>query len=244
MHSTQNSANHSANSASAQSASSSESLFQFFQEGTAAFRAAADQVADAAVYQFRPVVERLTESLGGLASAIADIPFIHVATGIPGLSWLLAALGQVSEEKVQAEVRQLQQQYPAETPDQLAQRVVADFTFKAAGVGLVTNFIPPAAGLLSLVDLGAVSALQAKMIYRIAAIYGFSVSDPTRRGEVLVIWALFTSGSSILKSGLNLVELIPGLGAAIGITSDAALLYGVGYLASRFYRAKQMVPGV
>lgn len=110
---------------------------------------------------------------------------------------------------------------------------------RAAGIGLVTNFVPPLALLLFAVDLGAIAALQAEMIYRIAAIYGFPPHEPTRRGEVLTIWGLSIGGSGMVKTGLSLVELLPGIGTVVGITSDAALLSGLGYLASQFYQTKQ-----
>ncbi|PSN17021.1 hypothetical protein C7271_19915 [filamentous cyanobacterium CCP5] len=77
------------------------------------------------------------------------------------------------------------------------------------------------------------------MIYRIAAIYGFAPADASRRGEVLALWFVASSGGNAIKAGLSFPELIPGIGAAVGIATDAGLLYAVGWLASRFYAAKQ-----
>jgi uncharacterized protein (DUF697 family) len=151
----------------------------------------------------------------------------------------MAALGQVNVERVQQEVDALRQQYPLDTPDRLAQRVIADTAWKAAGIGLVTNIIPPVALMLFAADLGAISALQAEMIYRIAIIYGFSPTDVARRGEVLAIWSLSTGSSGALKMGLSFVELLPGIGAVVGSAGDATLLYSLGHLACRFYEAKQ-----
>lgn len=188
-----------------------------------------------------PAIERGTELLGRTVAPIADLPFVKFATAIPGISWLLAALGQVNAEVVRKDVEKLRQDYPLETPEQLAQRVMMQTTWRAAQVGLLTNIIPPAALFLFAVDIGAIAALQAEMIYRIAAIYGFSPDDSARRGEVLSIWALSTGSSGFLKSGLSFVELLPGIGAAVGITSDAALLYGVGFLACRYYETKKTV---
>lgn len=189
-------------------------------------------------------IEQGTETVGRLVTPIAESPMVRYATKVPGMSWLMAALGQVDVEKVQQEVEALKRQYPADTPLELAQRVMVDSAWKAAQVGLVTNFIPPVAFAASALDLGAVAALQANMIYRIAAIYGFSSTEPARRGEVLAIWGLSSSGSGVLKSGLNLVELLPGLGTAIGVTADAALLYGVGYLACQYYETKRNGPTI
>ena len=196
-----------------------------------AFQAVADKL-----YQ---LIEQSTETVGKIVTPIAENPLIKFATKVPGISWLMAALGQVDVEKVQREVDELRRSYPLESAEQLAQRVIVETAWRAAGIGLVTNFIPPLALMLFAVDLGAIAALQAGMIYRIAAIYGFPPHEQTRRGELLAIWGLSAGGSGVLKMGLGLVELLPGIGAAVGITSDAALLYGLGYLATRFYETKQ-----
>ena len=65
---------------------------------------------------------------------------------------------------------------------------MTDTAMQAAGIGLITNFVSPVALALTLVDIGAVAALQANMLYRIAAIYGYSPDEDARRGEVLTIW--------------------------------------------------------
>lgn len=188
------------------------------------------------LYQF---VDRGTETVGKTIAPIADNPAIKWATKVPGINWFMAALGQVNVEIVQREVDALRQQYPLDTPDRLAQRVIADTAWKAAGIGLVTNIIPPVALMLFAADLGAISALQAEMIYRIAIIYGFSPTDAARRGEVLAIWSLSTGSSGALKMGLSFIELLPGIGAVVGSAGDATLLYTLGHLACRFYEAKQ-----
>lgn len=219
--------------------SSFEEAARMMQAIAAALQGAANTAGDAIVDLAYPAIVQSTELLGRTVAPIADLPFIKFATGIPGVSWLLAAVGQVNAEKVQAKVTELRRQYPLETKEQLAQRVMAEATWRAAQVGLLTNILPPAALFLFAADIGAVSALQADMIYQIAAIYGFSAQDIARRGEVLAIWGLSTSSSGFLKSGLSFAELLPGIGAAIGVTSDAALLYGVGFLACRYYEIRQ-----
>jgi uncharacterized protein (DUF697 family) len=184
------------------------------------------------------LVEQSTETAGRIVAPIADNPLIKYATKLPGINWLMAALGQVDEQVVQQEVAALRQKYPTDTTEQLAQRVITETVWRAAQIGLVTNFLPPLAVMLFAVDLGAIAALQAKMIYQVAAIYGFAPEDPTRRGEVLAIWGLSTGSSGFLKTGLSFVEILPGVGAAVGITTDAALIYAVGMLACQFYETK------
>jgi uncharacterized protein (DUF697 family) len=193
--------------------------------------------------QLYQLVERSTVTIGKVVTPIANNPLVRFATKVPVISWLFAALGQVNVTSVQNDVEKLRQRYPLDSTDQLAHRIMAETAWKAAGVGLLTNALPPMALMLFAVDIGAIAALQAKMIYRIATLYGFSPTDPTRQGEVLTLWGLSTGSSSFVKSGLSIVEIIPGLGALVGVTSDAALLYTMGYFACRFYEEKRRVEG-
>ncbi|MGF1568195.1 MAG: EcsC family protein [Nodosilinea sp.] len=215
---------------------------QVMQAVVAVLDEATASTGNALVSAWQPILEPLTKSVGQVVGPITNLPFIQYATVLPGVKWLLAALGQVNVETVRSEVDDLRQQYPLETKRALAQRVMAETAVKAASVGLVTNFLPPMAFALALVDIGAVTALQASMIYRIAAIYGYSPEDSDRRGEVLAIWLLSSTSSGLLKSGLSFVELVPGLGTAVGVATDATLIYTVGYLACRYYETKRDAP--
>jgi uncharacterized protein (DUF697 family) len=187
------------------------------------------------------VIEQGTETVGKTVEPIANNPLTKFATKMPGLSWLMAALGQVDIDVVQQDVDKLRRTYPLESTEDLAQRVVAEAAWNAAGVGFVTNFAPPLALMLLAVDLGAVAAIQAKMIYHIAAVYNFSPTDPARLGEVMAIWGLSTGGSSAMKAGLSIVELLPGIGTVAGSFGNAAMVYGLGQVACRFYEAKQRI---
>lgn len=200
---------------------------------------AASSIEAAISSPLQDLVEQGTETIGHMVTPIAENPLVKYATKLPGVSWLMAALGQVNAEAVEQDVAALRQQYPLENSAQLAQRVVADSAFRAARIGLLTNIVPPFALMLLAVDIAAVTALQAEMVYRIAAIYGFSLDEPARRGEVLALWGLSMGGSSVLKAGLSIVEVIPLLGAAVGIASNAALLQSLGHVAIQFYEKKQ-----
>jgi uncharacterized protein (DUF697 family) len=202
-------------------------IANFFRVMNESLQNSVDSAGDAFIRFIYPAIEQATRLVGQTVAPIADIPFIKYATGIPGLSWLLAALGQVNADKVEREVAELRANFPLYTDVQLAQRVISKTTFRAAQVGLLTNIIPPVAVFLFALDIGAIAALQAEMIYKIAAIYGFSIGDVERRGEVLAIWAIFTGGSGTLKSGLSFLELLPGAGTVIGITSDATIIYAL-----------------
>lgn len=190
----------------------------------------------------QPWLEPLTASVGQVVAPVANHPFMQGLTLVPGLRWLLAALGQVNVNQVRQGVDDLRRTQPQADRRALARQVMADTTLKAAGVGLATNLAPPLAILLSWVDVGAVAALQATMIYRIAAIYGYSPEDSERRGEVFTVWLLSASASGLVKSGLGLVETLPWLGTAVGVATDATLIYSVGYWACRYYETKQTQP--
>ena len=213
------------------------------QQLKAAIASAASTIEGAIAFPIQNMVEQGTETIGNIVTPIAENPLVKYATKLPGISWLMAALGQVNAEEVAQDVALLQHQHPLETPEQLAQRVIADSAFRAARIGLLTNIVPPFALMLLAVDIAAVTALQAKMVYRIAAIYGFSLNEPARRGEVVALWGLSMGGSSVLKAGLSVVEVIPLLGAAVGIASNAALLQSLGYVAIQFYEKKQAALG-
>ncbi|WP_052049969.1 EcsC family protein [Leptolyngbya sp. KIOST-1] len=197
---------------------------------------------NAVVSRLQPVLEPVTTTVGSVIGPIVSLPFIQYATALPGLRVLLAALGQVNVAGVRSQVDELRSQYPLDDKRGLAQRVMAETALKAAGVGLATNFLPPIAFTLTLVDIGAVAALQASMIYRIATIYGYSPTDHDRRGEVLAIWLLSSTTAGMVKSGLSIAELIPGLGALLGVATDASLIYSVGYFACRYYETKRSAP--
>ncbi|MGD1860051.1 MAG: EcsC family protein [Leptolyngbyaceae cyanobacterium] len=228
----------SSNSASARSDAGINQVAQAFQVFSETLQNQFNTIGDSIIDWLYPAIAQATQLIGRTVAPIADLPFIKLATGIPGLSWLLAALGQVSADKVSREVANLRINHPLETDEQLVYRVIAATSLRAAQIGLLTNIVPPVALFLFAVDLGAIAALQAEMIYKIAAIYGFSTDDAERRGEVLAIWAVFTGSSGTLKSSFSFLELLPGAGTVIGISSDAAIIYGVGFLACRYYTVK------
>ena len=145
--------------------------------------------------------------------------------------------------KAEAEVRKLQQEHPDESPSQIAHRIMVEKAKRAGGIGLATSVLPGAALAFLAVDLAATTQLQAEMVHQIAAAYGLDLKDPARKGEVLGIFGLGLGGSRLLKAaGLGLLRNIPFAGAVIGASSNATMLYSLGYAACRFYEAKQKSP--
>ena len=212
---------------------------QTFQSAVNNMSNATTAVGDTFVPPAVRLVEQTTESVGKFVAPIAENPLIKYAGKLPGINFLMTALGNIDLDKAQQEVDKLKQEYPQETSQQLAHRVIVDTALKGGGIGLLSNFVPPLALALFAVDIVAVTTLQAEMVYRIAAVYGFELKDSTRRGEVLAIFGLSVAGSGVTKVGLGLVELIPGVGAVVGASSNAAVLYSLGYAACQFYEAKK-----
>ncbi|PSF37923.1 hypothetical protein C7H19_08075 [Aphanothece hegewaldii CCALA 016] len=196
------------------------------------------QASESVIPRVHDFVEKGTERVGQIVTPVVSHPWVKYATKVPVIKWLMAILGQVDIQKVKQDVQKLQQEYPLEKPDQLAQRIIKTTVLQASGVGLITNFIPPLALALLPLDLAAVTVLQAEMIYRIAAVYGFSIEDPTRRGEILAIWWLSTNSSGFVKAGFSIFEIIPVVGTFVGVASNAALLTLVGNVAGKYYEEK------
>ncbi len=184
-------------------------------------------------------VEQGTETVGQFVTPLAENPVVKFAAKVPGISLLFTALGHIDREKAQKDLDKLRQEHPQETPEQLAHRIMVDTAMMAGGIGIITNFVPPLALTLFAIDIAAITTLQAEMVYRIAGAYGFSLQEPTRRGEVLAVFGLSLGGSGTLKVGLSPIELLPVVGTFVGASSNAALIYSLGYIACRFYEAKR-----
>ncbi len=184
-------------------------------------------------------LEKTTESVGETLHPIAESAAVDYVAKMPGLKWITSALGRVDKASALEDVLKLKQKHPDDSAEELAHHLIVDATIKAGGVGLAANIVPPVALGLFAVDLAAVSALQSEMLYRIAAAYDFNISDPARKGEGLTIFALSAGTSTAMKAGLSAIELLPVVGAAIGASSNAAMLYSFGTAASQFYKKKR-----
>lgn len=194
-------------------------------------------LAQATIAETQKILERTTEQTGQTLQAISDNPILKSIDKIFGLDWLMTLLGEVDIAKTQAVVNKLKTKYPQESTDEIVHRLIVQKAWQAGRLGLITNIIPPVAALLLGVELIATAKLQAEMVYEIAAAHGLDLNEPARRGEVLAIFGL-SLGGDILKTGLSIVEIMPGIGAVVGASSNAALLYVLGRTASRFYQGK------
>lgn len=196
-----------------------------------------DSLTETLTTEAQKLLEKTTSSTGQTLEWIASNPVLRSADNIIGLDWLMTFLGQVDTSKIEAKVAQMRSQYPDETPQQIAHRLIIDKTWRGGRLGLLTNIVPPIAALFLGIELIATTKLQTEMVYEIAAAYNLDLNQPARRGEVLAIFGL-SLGADVLKTGLSIIEIIPGIGAVVGASTNAALLYVLGQTACRFYEAK------
>lgn len=176
--------------------------------------------------------------VGGTAGKHTYQVLSQITDFVAGTPILRKMVNQVDLVKVEESVKVLKQKYPQETPRQISHRLMLEKAIYAGSSGLLTSLVPGQAAALFVVDLTATSALQAEMVYQIAAAYGLDLRDPVRKGEVLTIFGLALGGNRAIKAGLELLQNAPVAGAVIGASSNAVMLYTVGYAACRFYEAK------
>ncbi|WP_013321562.1 hypothetical protein [Gloeothece verrucosa] len=182
-------------------------------------------------------IDNTTYKTGETLQSIANFPYVKQVSKFLKQDWFLTLLGEVNTQKIQDYVDKLKNQYPLETPRQIANRIILDRCWKAGGIGLFTNFLPPLAILLLGLEMAAMTQLQSEMVFYIAAAYNLDLHNPSRRGEVLAIFGL-AFGGGIAKTGLNVVEIIPGIGPIVGASTDALILAILGLTACQYYEGK------
>lgn len=198
----------------------------------------ASKTAETATKESMKLFDRTALETGKALSFIGENPVVKKFAEVFRAQWLLNLVGQVDIDKAESQVRKLQQEYPDESPNEIAHRIMVEKSLYAGGIGFVSSMIPGLALALLGVDVVATTALQAEMVYQIAGAYQMDLKDPARRGEVLAIFGLSLGGSAALKGGLGVLRNLPVAGMAIGASSNAVMLYGLGYAACRFYEAK------
>jgi uncharacterized protein (DUF697 family) len=137
----------------------------------------------------------------------------------------------------------LKRKFPDDKPQDIANRIIAEKAMIAAGSGFASSMIPGSATLLFAGDLAANTALQAEMVYQIAACYELDLESSERKGEILTIFGLAFGGNYAAKTGLKAISRnIPVAGVVIGASSNAVLMYSLGRLACQFYESQQNNP--
>ncbi|MBW4668274.1 MAG: EcsC family protein [Cyanomargarita calcarea GSE-NOS-MK-12-04C] len=194
---------------------------------------------EAVAKQTHKLIENITHAVGEVADSIGNNWLIRRLSGVLNLNWLVGAVDSVNLDKAEEVVRKLKLEHPNESPSQISHRIMVEKATKAGAIGLATSILPGTAIALLAIDLAATTQLQSEMVYEIAALYGLDLKDPARKGEVLAIFGLALGGGRLLKqTGLVLLRNVPFAGAAIGASSNATMIYSLGYAACRFYEAK------
>jgi uncharacterized protein (DUF697 family) len=183
-------------------------------------------------------IDQTTQGAGQAVTFVGNLPWVKRVAGVLRLDWLVGISDRVNLDKAQAEVKQLQQEYPNEYPSEIAHRIMVQKAIQAGGVGLASSILPGVAAALLAIDLAATTAIQTEMVYEIAAAYGMDLHDPARKGEVLAIFGLALGGGNAMKAGLGFLRNVPLAGAMIGASTNATMLYALGYAAREFYEAK------
>ncbi|NDJ21504.1 EcsC family protein [Nostoc sp. B(2019)] len=221
------------------SAEAEPSVFESFVKNVAQVVSTAIEVGQAATKQTHNLIEQTTQTTGKVVNRLSENWLIRKLSGVLNLNWLIGATDVVDLEKAEVEVNKLKQQYPNESPSQISHRIMVEKATKAGGIGLATSILPGVAVAFLAIDLAATTKLQSEMLYQIASAYGLNLKDPARKGEVLAIFGLALGGGRLLKAaGLGLLRNVPFAGAAIAASSNATMIYSLGYAACRFYEAK------
>ena len=208
------------------------------QTGKAVFDTAVG-VGEAIAKQTHKLIEQTTQTSGQAVNHLNENWLIRKLSGVLNLNWLIGTTNLVDLEKAEVAVNKLKQKYPNESPSQIAHRIMVEKATQAATVGLATSILPGIAVALFAIDLTATTKLQSEMLYQIASVYGLNLKDPARKGEVLAIFGLALGGERLLKAaGLGLLRNVPLAGVAIAASSNATMIYSLGYAACRFYEAK------
>lgn len=193
---------------------------------------------EAAAKQTYRLIGQATQGTGDAVTYVGNLPFVKQAAGVLRLDWLVGVSDRIDLAKAEAQVKELQQKYPNEYPSEIAHRIMVEKAIRAGGVGFASSILPGVAAALLAIDLAATTAIQTEMVYEIAAAYGMDLQQPARKGEVLAIFGLALGGSNAMKAGLGFLRNVPLAGAMIGASTNATMLYALGYAARQFYEAK------
>lgn len=194
---------------------------------------------DFANQQVYQLIDQAAEGTGHAVNAVGSLPFADRVAGLFRLDWLVSSGEKVNARQAKQVVEDLQQQYPNESALETAQRIMNQKAVVAGGTGFTSSLIPGIAVALLAIDLAATTAIQAEMVYQIAAAYGFDLQEPARKGELVLVLGLAMGSTSVVKTGLGIFRNIPMAGPFIGASTDIAVLYTVGYAACQYYETKR-----
>ncbi|BBD62669.1 hypothetical protein NIES2109_55150 [Nostoc sp. HK-01] len=180
-----------------------------------------------------------TQIAGQAVAIVGNNPHLQAAIKSLNHDWLNPLIEKVDVVKAEAAVRKLQQEYPNENAAQISHRLMLEKAVVAGVSGVATSLAPGQAAAMFVVDWAATAALSVELVYQIAAAYELDLKDSERKGEAVAIFGLGLGGKTAIKAGLGLLRNLPVAGAVIAASSNAVMIYALGYAACQFYEAKQ-----
>jgi uncharacterized protein (DUF697 family) len=185
------------------------------------------------------VALQATQIAGQTLTIIGNNPQLQQAIKSLNQDWLKPLIEQIDVVKAEAAVRNLEKEYPNEQPAEIAHRLMLEKAVFAGGTGLASSLAPGQAAAMFAVDWAATAALSVELVYQIAAAYGMDLKHSDRKGEAVAIFGLGLGGKTAIRAGLGLLRNVPVAGAVVGASTNAVMIYTLGYAACRFYEAKQ-----
>ena len=186
-----------------------------------------------------------TRSMGYVIDLVSSNALFAKLTKTLPVDWLII-IDRVDVNKAETEVNKLLAKYPQESPREIAHRLMVEKSILVAGTGVASSLVPGAAAAMFALDLATTLLLQAELVYQIACVYGLNLEEDARKAEVLAIFGIGLGGGQALKVGAKyaakashgFLRNIPIAGPVIGGSTNAVMLYSLGYAACRFYEAK------
>ncbi|BAY11437.1 hypothetical protein [Calothrix sp. NIES-2098] len=180
-----------------------------------------------------------TQVAGQALAIVGNNPPLRLAIKSLNQDWLNPFIEKIDVVKAEAAVKKLQQEHPNQKPGEIAHHLMLEKAVFAGGTGLASSLAPGQAAAMFAVDCAATAALSVELVYQIAAAYGMNLTASERKSEAVAIFGLGLGGQTAIKAGLGLLRNLPVAGAVIGASSNAVMIYALGYAACQFYEAKQ-----
>jgi uncharacterized protein (DUF697 family) len=144
---------------------------------------------------------------------------------------------QVDLAQVETKIQQLKTEYPHESSRQISHRIMVAKVVDLGTSEIASKFVSERLSTLIGVDAQPSQTLEFEMIYEIAYAYGLNIHDPIRKDEALAIFSLALGSHQALKLGLGLLGDVPLAGVVISVSTNAVILYALGYAACQFYES-------
>lgn len=150
---------------------------------------------------------------------------------------IFAIIEQVDLAQVETNIQQLKNEYPHESYRQISHRIMVAKVVDLGTSEIASKFVSERLSNLIGVDSQPSQTLEFEMIYEIAYAYGLNIHDPIRKDEALAIFSLALGSHQALKLGLGLLRDVPLAGVVISASTNAVILYALGYAACQFYES-------